>query len=119
MLGSGQHAGSEHGVISPSGSMLLARGQSSLPRLSSVVPGAAAGDPNANNKQADMYITELLSYSLDRLRKVRTLGRGITLAACFAAVQVQLCPAVPGMMFLMQSWNLLGFVHNAKLVPCA
>jgi hypothetical protein len=97
MLGAGQqHAGNEHGVGSPTG-MLQARGQSGLPRLSSVVPGAAAGDPNVNNKQADMYITELLSYSLDRLRKVRVWAFAITLlAACFAAVQLQLCSVLPG-----------------------
>jgi hypothetical protein len=101
MLGSGQqHAGNEHGVTSPSGSMLLPRGQSGLPRLSSVVPGAAAGDPNASNKQSDMYITELLSYSLDRLRKVWALGNVITLlAACSAVkVQLQLLSLVPGIM---------------------
>jgi hypothetical protein len=77
MLGAGQqHNPNEHGVSSPSGSsVLLARGQSSaLSRLSSAISGAAAVDPNANSKQADMYITELLSYSLDRLRKVRQTG---------------------------------------------
>lgn len=82
MLGAGQqHTAIEYGITSPSGSMLLARGQSSaLSRLSTVVPSAAAGDSNANNKQADTYISELLSYSLDRLHKVRG-GRVALLAS--------------------------------------
>jgi hypothetical protein len=122
MLGSGQqHAGNEHGVTSPSGSMLLPRGQSGLPRLSSVVPGAAAGDPNASNKQSDMYITELLSYSLDRLRKVWALGRVITLlAACSAVnVQLQLLSLVCGIMSVVHCRPTLFAAAYSSISPSA
>eukprot|EP00882_Tetradesmus_deserticola_P004259 GHRQ01004499.1.p1 GENE.GHRQ01004499.1~~GHRQ01004499.1.p1 ORF type:complete len:562 (+),score=212.75 GHRQ01004499.1:522-2207(+) len=125
MLGVGQqHTGSEHGVTSPSSSMLLARGQSSaLPRLSTILPGAAAGESNANNKQADAYITELLSYSLDRLRKepellleerqqversMQSSALGhyhafIDSANCLSVVQRQLSNACEGLAGLSQS----------------
>lgn len=35
-------------------------------------PKAAIDHSSSSNKQADMYISELLSYSLDRMRKVRS-----------------------------------------------
>lgn len=124
-MGAGQqHNANEHGVSAASGSVLLARGQSSaLSRLSSVAPGATAGDPNGNNKQADMYITELLSYSLDRLRKEPELlleerqqversmqssalshyHAFIDSANCLSVVQQQLGSACEGLGSLSQS----------------
>lgn len=53
-------------VLSTRNSINLARGQSGLPRHASL----PASDPDGLNRQADAYISELLSYSLDRLRKV-------------------------------------------------
>lgn len=104
MVGAGQqHNANEHGVSAASGSVLLARGQSSaLSRLSSVAPGATAGDPNGNNKQADMYITELLSYSLDRLRKVREVG---PLLACCCTLTAVLPRNVSRVPHPLQYWT--------------
>jgi hypothetical protein len=56
----------------------LARGSSLTAGVISRRPSSALTTPKAadltasslNNKQADMYISELLSYSLDRMRKV-------------------------------------------------
>lgn len=59
----------------PSGAA-LSRG-SSLQMQSQLARGTSLSTPKAgdlaasSNKQADMYISELLSYSLDRMRKVR------------------------------------------------
>lgn len=44
--------------------------QAALARRSS---GGGLGSPSISHRQADMYISELLSYSLERLRKVREI----------------------------------------------
>lgn len=58
------HTGHSPAAASTPNSM--SRAQPGLPRHGSALPA----DPHANNKQADVYVSELLSYSLDRLRKV-------------------------------------------------
>jgi hypothetical protein len=45
-------------------------------------PKASEQHSSSNNKQADMYISELLSYSLDRMRKVRDTAHP---SACFSS----------------------------------
>jgi hypothetical protein len=55
---------------------------------------SASAASNASSRQADAYLSELLSYSLDRLRKVGR-GRGLDLGPPRSIALLACCPPNP------------------------